>query len=147
MQADGPVGDGQRVPGALDPRPDGEDVGGRPGRLRFEPADEQQLLDHPRQPVGLVRDDRQPRVGLLIGRRERLGVRPDRGQRRLQVVADAAQEVVLDLAQLAQLDVLLLDLGEQLGVADGDADLAGVQVEQGLVGPLPGLASPAGWPG
>ena len=59
-------------------------------------------------------------------------------KRRLEVVADAAQEVVLDLAQLAQLAVLVLDLGEQLGVADRDADLAGVQVEQGLVGPLPG---------
>ena len=52
-------------------------------------------------------------------------------------MADAPQEVVLDLAQLAQLLVLVLDLVEQLGVADGDADLAGVQVEQRLVGALP----------
>ena len=77
----------QRVPGALHARPDREDVGGRSRRLRLEAADEQQLLDHPRQPVGLVRDDRQSRV--LVGRGEGVGVRADRGQRRLQVVADA----------------------------------------------------------
>ena len=53
-------------------------------------------------------------------------------------MADAAQEVVLDLAQLAELAVLVLDLVEQLGVPDGDADLARVQVEEGLVGSLPG---------
>ena len=39
--------------------------------------------------------------------------------------------------RLAQLAVLVLDLGEQLGVADGDADLARVQVEERLVGALP----------
>ena len=63
-ERDRPVRGGQRVPGPLDPRPDGEDVGGRPGRLGFEPADEQQLLDHPGQPIRLVGDDGQRRVRL-----------------------------------------------------------------------------------
>ena len=40
--------------------------------------------------------------------------------------------------RLPELLVLVLDLVEQLGVADGDADLAGVQVEQRLVGAFPG---------
>ena len=85
-------------------------------------------------------DDRQAgiAVGLGAGPGQRLRVRLDRGQRRLEVVADAAEEVVLDVAQAAELGVLLLDLGEQLGIADGDPDLAGVQVEEGLVGALPG---------
>ena len=74
-------------------------------RLRVESADEQELLDHPRQPVGLLGDDRQAWVdrgtgiGDRVRLRHRLGVRLDPRQRRLQVVADAAQEVVLDLAQ------------------------------------------------
>ena len=60
------------------------------------------------------------------------------GQRGLEVVADAAQEVVLGGVELEQLGVLRLDLAEQLGVADGDRDLAGEQLEQVLVGALPG---------
>ena len=52
-------------------------------------------------------------------------------------MADAAEEVVLHLAQVPQLAVLVLDLAEQLGVPDGDPDLAGVQVQERLVGPLP----------
>ena len=54
-------------------------------------------------------------------------------------MAHAPQEVVLDLAQSAELFVLVLDLVEQLGIPDRDADLARVQVKQGLIGALPGL--------
>ena len=68
---------------------------------------------------------------------ELVGVRPDARQRRLEVVADAAQEVVLGGVELEELGVLRLDLGEQLGVPDRDRDLAREQLEQVLVGALP----------
>ena len=68
---------------------------------------------------------------------ELLGVGPDARQRRLEVVADAAQEVVLRRVELEELGVLRLDLGEQLGVPDRDRDLAREQLEQVLVGALP----------
>ena len=45
---------------------------------------------------------------------ELLGVGADARQRRLEVVADAAEEVVLGGVELEQLGVLRLDLGEQL---------------------------------
>ena len=69
-----PVPDRERVPGALDPRRDRQDVRGRPGRLRLEPADEEQLLDHPGQPVRLLGDDRQARDRRSVAA-ERVGVR------------------------------------------------------------------------
>ena len=122
---------------------DGQDIGLRTDRLRVEAADDQQLLDHPRQPVRLLRDDRQTwvdgcrRIGDQVRLRQRVGVRTDPGERRLQVVADAAQEVILDLAQRPELGVLRLDLIDQLGVPDGDSDLDREQVQQRLVGPLP----------
>ena len=68
---------------------------------------------------------------------ELVGVGADAGQRRLEVVADAAEEVVLGRIELEQLGVLGLDLGEQLGVPDGDRDLAREQLEEVLVGALP----------
>ena len=68
---------------------------------------------------------------------ELLRVGADAGQRRLQVVADAAEEVVLGRVELQQLGVLRLDLGEQLGIADGGRHLAREQVEEVLVGRLP----------
>ena len=74
---------------------------------------------------------------------ELLGVRPDARQRRLEVVAHAAQEVVLGGVELEQLLVLGLDRGEQLGVADGRGHLAREQLEQVLVGAAPSGASPA----
>ena len=72
----------------------------------------------------------------LLGR-ELLGVAADARERRLEVVADAAQEVVLRRVELDEPAVLGLDLGEQLGVADRDRDLAREQLEQVLVGALP----------
>ena len=53
-------------------------------------------------------------------------------------MADAAQEVVLGGIEFEQLGVLRLHLAEQLGIADGDRDLAGEEVEQVLIGSLPG---------
>ena len=52
-------------------------------------------------------------------------------------MAHAAQEVVFRSVELDQLGVLGLDPGEQLGVPDRDGDLAGVQLEQVLIGPVP----------
>ena len=63
---------------------------------------------------------------------------PDARQRRLQVVADPAQEVVLRRVELEELGVLRLDPLVELGVADRDGDLAGEQFEQVLIGASPG---------
>jgi hypothetical protein len=52
-------------------------------------------------------------------------------------VADAAQEVVLGGVELAQLAVLRLDPGIQLGVPDRGRHLAREQLEQVLVGAFP----------
>jgi hypothetical protein len=68
---------------------------------------------------------------------ELVRVGPDARQRRLEVVADAAKEVVLDGIQLEELGVLGLDHGEELGVPDRDRDLAGEQLEEVLVAALP----------
>ena len=71
-----------------------------------------------------IRDSRSDCSAMIPRRRsgrspvELLGVRADARQRRLEVVADAAQEVVLGRVELEQLRVLRLDRGEQLGVAD-----------------------------
>ena len=77
----------------------------------------------------------EPAVGPVLF--ELVRVRPDAGERGLQVVADAAQEVVLGGVEFQQLGVLRLDLLEQLGVPDADRDLAGEQVQQVLVRALP----------
>ena len=68
---------------------------------------------------------------------ELLRVRPDAGQRGLQVVADAPEEVVLGGVELEELVVLELHRGEQLGVADRGGHLAGEELQQVLVGRLP----------
>ena len=68
---------------------------------------------------------------------ELVRVGPDAGQRGLEVVADAAQELVLGGVELQELGVLRLDLGEQLGVAHRDGDLVREQVQEVLVGALP----------
>ena len=69
--------------------------------------------------------------------RQLLGVGPDARQRRLEVVADAAQEVVLGGVELEELGVLRLDRGEQLGIAQRHPDLGGEHLEEVLVGALP----------
>ena len=66
-----------------------------------------------------------------------LRVGSDARERRLQVVADAAQELVLRLVQLDQPLPLALDLVEQLLVPNRDGDLAGVELEQVLVRCVP----------
>ena len=96
-----------------------------------------------------IRDSRSDCSAMIPSRRsgrsslELLGMGADAGQRRLEVVADAAQELVLRRVELDELGVLRLDLGEQLGVADRDRDLAREQLEQVLVGALPATASRA----
>ena len=83
----------------------------------------------------LFGDDREAAVGPL--RVELLRVRADARQRRLQVVADATQEIVLRRVELLEPPGLGLDLGEQLGVADGDRDLAREELEEVLIGDVP----------
>ena len=114
---------------------EGDDFAARLERAGLESGDGQQLADHPRQPVGLLADDPEPSVRPVAA--ELVGVGPDARQRRLEVVAHAAQEVVLRGVELEQLAVLRLDLGEQLGIADRDRDLAREQLEEVLVGALP----------
>ena len=70
-------------------------------------------------------------------RDELVGVGPDARERRLEVVAHAAQEVVLGGVELEELGVLGLDLGEELGIAQRDPDLGGEDLEEVLVGALP----------
>ncbi len=66
-----------------------------------------------------------------------LGVAADAGQRGLQVVRDAAQEVVLGLVEADQPAVLGLHARVELGVADRGGDLDREQVEEVLVRALP----------
>ena len=66
-----------------------------------------------------------------------LGVGTDAGERRLEVVADPAQEVVLRGIELDQLAVLGLHGREQLRIPDGRRHRVGEQLEQVLVGRLP----------
>ena len=68
-----------------------------PQRARLDPAHRQQLADHPRQPVGLLGDD--PEAPVRRVRRQLLRVAADARERRLEVVRDAAQEVVLRLVE------------------------------------------------
>ena len=65
------------------------------------PRHRHELADDPVQPVGLLDDDPEPLVGSL--RPHLLGVGADARERRLQVVADAAQELVLRLVELDEL--------------------------------------------
>ena len=66
-----------------------------------------------------------------------VGVGADARQRRLQVVGDAAQEVVLGRVELPQALVLVVHAREQLGVAQAHADDRREQLEEVLVGALP----------
>ena len=132
----------ERLPGPTHARGEGEDVGLGPERPGLEPADRQQLADHPAQPVGLLGDDPEATVRTLGG--EPLGVGADARERRLEVVADPAQEVVLGGVELEEPGVLGTDPFEQLGVPDRDPDLAGEQLEEVLVGPIPDHGSRAG---
>ena len=107
-----------------------EDLLPRPQRAGLDPADGQQLADHPAEPVRLLGDDPEPPVRPL--RLELLRVAADAGERRLEVVRDAAQEVVLRLVELDQPAVLVLDPRVQLGVADRRRDLDREQLQQVL---------------
>jgi len=123
------------LPGPTDVGPDRQDLGLVLQRTRLEARHGQQLADHPRQPVGLLGDDREAAVGPVV--RELLGVRPDARERRLEVVAHAPQEVVLRRVELEELGVLRIHSLEQLGVPDRHRDLRGEQVEEVLIGCLP----------
>jgi hypothetical protein len=94
------------------------------------------VSNHPREALGLLGDDRQAPIRVLF--LELLGERPDAGQRGLEVVAHPAQEVVFRGIELDQAGVLIGHALEQLGIPDGDADLGTEQLEQALVGGLPG---------
>ena len=83
----------------------------------------------------MLGDDAEPTIG-SVGV-ELVGVGADTGQRCLEVVTDAAQEIVLGGIELQEPDVLGLHLAEQLGVADGDGHFAGKQLEEVLVGGFP----------
>lgn len=100
-----------------------------------QPRDGQQLTNHSGQPLGLLADD--PEASIRPIQLQLLGIGPDAGQRRLEVVADPAQEVVLGRVQLQELLVLGLHLREQLRIPDRRRHLACEQLEQVLVGPLP----------
>ncbi len=114
---------------------EGDDLAAGLEGAGLEAGHGQELADHPRQPVGLLGDDPEPAIRPVAD--ELLGVRPDAGQRRLEVVADAAEEVVLGGVELEELAVLGLDLGEQLAIPDRHRDLAREQLEEVLVGALP----------
>ena len=88
--------------------------------------------------------DRRSACSVMIARppvrglgRQLLRVAADARERRLEVVRDAAEEVVLGLVQRQEPRVLVLHPGVQLGVADGRGDLDREQLEQVLVGPFP----------
>ena len=113
----------------------------------LETGDREQLPDEARQAARLLGHDCQAAVRFLVRscRSHLVHVGADAGQRRLQIVADASQELVLGRVQFEQPGVLTLDLAEQLGIAQGHADFAREQLEQILVGVLP--ARVAGrWP-
>ncbi len=136
LQAEGDFGRAERLPGLPDPSRQRDHLGSRVDRARLEPRDGQQLPDHPRQALGLFGDDAESLVGPV--ELELLGVRADARQRCLEAVADAAQEVVLGRVELEELRILGCDLAEQLGVADRHRKLAGEQLQEVLVRPLPG---------
>ena len=112
-----------------------DDLDPRPQRARLDPAHGQQLADHPRQPVGLLGDD--PEAAVRRVRRQLLGVAADARERRLEVVRDAAQEVVLGLVEARAGAGSGPRPRVQLGVADGRGHLDREQLEQVLVRALP----------
>src|SRR5215213_9060845 len=107
-EVEGDVGGAERVPGATNPRRQGKDLRRGLQRAGFEARHGDQLADDPVQAVGLLDDDREPRVRPL--RAQDLRVRPDARQRRLEVVADPPEELVLRLVKLAELLRLPLHL-------------------------------------
>src|SRR3954471_13280562 len=113
----------------------GDDLAPWLERARLEASHGEELADHPRKAVGLLGDDPEPPIRAVAA--ELVGVGADARERRLEVVADATEEVVLRRIELEQLAVLGLDSGEQLGIPDRDGDLAGEELEQILIGPLP----------
>ena len=97
VQREGHVRRAQGLPGPPDAGRGREHLQPGPQRPGLDPAHGQQLADHPRQPVGLLRDDPEAAVRGLRG--QLLGVAADAGQRGLEVVRDAPEEVVLGLVQ------------------------------------------------
>src|SRR4029079_15328618 len=93
---------------------DRQDLLGGPQRAGLEPRRRHQLADDAVQPIGLLDDDREARVRLL--RAHLLGVGADARQRRLEVVADAAEELVLGLVELDESLATLVDLVGELDV-------------------------------
>ena len=123
----------ERLPGPPDARRERNDLAPGVERPGLEPGHGQQLADHP------ATGD--PDCSAMIPSRrsgrsfcDLVGVGADARQRRLEVVTDAAEEVVLRGIELEELGVLGLDRGEQLGVADRDGDLARKEFEEVLVG-------------
>ena len=95
------------------------------------------------EPVGLGPDGGNPRFHELgCRRRSRLGQvigeERDRRQRRLQVVADASQELALDLVPTPEPDEPVGRVLVDTGVPEGAADEPGVEPEEGGVGLGPG---------
>src|SRR5215207_9235628 len=88
----------ERLPDVPKARAQAQDLEARSERPGLQPRDREELADHPGEPLRLLGDDRETSIGPLL--LELLGVGADAGQRRLEVVADAAQEVVLRGVQL-----------------------------------------------
>ena len=99
-------------------------------RARLKLRYRQQLRHETGEPVGLLDDDAQARVGVLF--RELGREAADGRQRRLEVVADAAQELLLELGQA-------LHLAEELGRPDSRRQLHAEDAQEVGIGftPLP----------
>ena len=97
LQGERHVGGTQRLPRAANPWHGREHLQPRAQRPGLDAADGQELADHAREAVDLLGHDVQPPVGPFGC--QLLGVAADAGQRGLQVVRDAAQEVVLGLVE------------------------------------------------
>ena len=129
------VGDAERLPRPANAGPGREHLDARTQRARLDPAHRQQLADHPRQAVRLLGDDPEAPVGRVRG--QLLRIAADARERRLEVVRDAAQEVVLRLVEVPQAPVLVLHPRVQLRVPDRRRHLDREQLQQVLVGALP----------
>jgi len=118
------LGRPQRVPGTTERRLDAEDLLARTQGTDLQPRDGQQLADHPAQPICLLGDrlevdarrDVDPLALLQLGRQG-----ADAGERRLQVVGDAPQEVGLHRGHAVE----LISLGAQTPIQERMLDRGG----------------------
>ena len=139
----------ERCPDPTDDRLGRDRLGFDPQGARFESGQGQQLADQAGQPVGLGPDDARAlaRVRVrAVGRGQLVGHHHDVGQRRLEVVADPAQEVALEPGQPIQSIDPIERPGMDGGIVDRRPKQSGEDVEQRLVGlgPIATDGQPAG---